>query len=290
MKKLYTYLVLLSALLLTACADNGEPSVEISEKNDMRIISLMPSNTEILRELGLEKELVAVTTTDDYPKNLSEDLTRLDTFALDEESMMVLNPTHIVSHAAGHDANQGIIDRVASSTGADVLIVDDAQNIDAIYETIHDIGKFTGEEGTAENLNASLQQETEEIKSHYSAQSAEDKALILISTTPDIYTAGNNTFINDFLKILSIDNVFADVDGYPAITSEDLIARAPGKVISTIGIDSEALTAELENISGLGGAAITQPENQCTPDPNLISRPGPRFTEGLTAVAECIYE
>src|SRR5690625_3073833 len=98
MKKLYTYLVLLSALLLTSYEDNGEPSVEISEKNDMRIISLMPSNTEILRELGLEEELVAVTTTDDYPENLSEDLTRLDTFALDEESMMVLNPTHIVSH------------------------------------------------------------------------------------------------------------------------------------------------------------------------------------------------
>lgn len=290
MKQLYTYLILLSVLLLTACASNGETSVGTSEENGMRIISLMPSNTEILMELGLEAQLVAVTTVDDYPKNLNEDLTRLDTFALDEESMMVLNPTHIVSHAAGHDANQGIIDRVASSTGADVLIVEDAQNIDAIYDTITDIGQFIGEADNAENLNASLQEETEEIQSHYSTQAVDDKALILISTTPDIYIAGNNTFINDFLNTLNIENVFSDVNGYPAITSEDLIARDPGKVISTIGIDNESLTAELENISGLGDAMITQAENQCTPDPNLISRPGPRFTEGLTAIAECVYE
>lgn len=290
MKQLHTYLILLSVLLLAACASNGGTSVETSKESDMRIISLMPSNTEILIELGLEAQLVAVTTVDDYPENLNEDLTRLDTFALDEESMMVLNPTHIVSHASGHDANQGIINRVAASTGADILIVEDAQNIDAIYDTITDVGQFIGEADKAENLNASLQEETEEIQSHYSTQAVEDKALILISTTPDIYIAGNNTFINDFLNTLNIENVFSDVKGYPAITAEDLIARDPGKVISTIGIDNESLTAELENVSGLGDAMITQKENQCTPDPNLISRPGPRFTDGLTAIAECIYE
>lgn len=203
---------------------------------------------------------------------------------------MALNPTHIVSHAAGHDMNREMIERVVANTGAEVLVVNDAQKIEEIYETIVQIGTFIGGETEAENLNASLKRDVDMIEEKYSDRSADESAVILVSTTPDIYIAGSGTFIDDFLKTLNIKNTFADVNGYPAITSEDLIAREPGKVISTIGIDPDILTAELENISGLEGSHITKAENQCTPDPDLVSRAGPRVIEGLTALAECVYE
>ena len=283
-------ILLASILLITACSIENDEQVQMSDGEEMRIISLMPSNTEIITELGETDSLVGITTVDDYPENLSEDLTRLDTFALDEEAMTALNPTHIISHASGHDANEDIITRTAESTGAEVLVVDDAQEIDEIYGTITDIGSFIEREETAEELNASLQQEVEEIHNQYGGEKAEDKVLILISTAPDIYTAGEDTFIDDFLDTLNIDNAFEDVTGYPAVTSEDVIAREPEIVLSTLGISNEELTHALDEISGLEGAAITEKENQCTPDPNLISRPGPRFTEGLTAIAECVYE
>lgn len=291
MKNIYIYLALFSVLLLAACDHSGADNQPAQQDNkDIRIISLMPSNTEIIAALGMEESLAGITTADNFPEDLNENLMRLDTFALDEESMMALNPTHIVSHEANHDAAGNIIDRVAANTGADTLIIDDAEKIDEIYGTITDIGKFIGRGEEAEELNISLQQEVENIKNNYGDRDKQDKAFILVSTTPDIYTAGNNTFIDDFLKTLNISNVFDDVEGYPAITSEDLIAREPGTVISTLGIDSEELTNELNNISGLKGAPITRKENQCTPNPDTVSRPGPRFTEGLAAIAECVYE
>ena len=290
MKIMYVYLSLLSILLLAACSSDSEEQVQTSNNEEMRIISLIPSNTEIIAGLGEVESLSGITTVDDYPEDLSEELTRLDTFALHEEAMMAADPTHIVSHESNHDANKDIIDRVASNTGADVLVVDDAQKIDEIYGTITDIGAFIGTEEEADQLNAELRKETKAIQDQYSSQSLDDKVLILISTTPDIYTAGRDTFIDDFLNTLNIGNVFEDVEGYPAVTSEDVIARGPETVISTLGIDNEELTNALNNISGLEGAPVTSEENQCTPDPNLISRPGPRFTEGLTAIAECVYE
>ncbi|MDO5359359.1 MAG: helical backbone metal receptor [Jeotgalicoccus sp.] len=288
MKNIYIYLSLFSVLLFAAC--DNETQITNTNNEDIRIISLMPSNTEIIAELGMEDSLTGITTADNFPEDLNENLTRLDTFALDEESMMVLNPTHIVSHQANHDANKNIIDRVASNTGAATLIVDDAGNIDEIYSTITDIGVFIGKEEQATVLNASLQQDVENIQREYGNRERQDKALILVSTTPDIYIAGNGTFIDDFLKTLNIGNVFEDVNGYPAITSEDLIAREPETVISTLGVSNEELTNELNNISGLEGAPITREENQCTPNPDTVSRPGPRFTEGLAAIAECVYE
>ncbi|HBV23491.1 MAG TPA: hypothetical protein DEB42_06890 [Jeotgalicoccus sp.] len=288
MKNIYIYLSLFSVLLFAAC--DNETQITNTNNEDIRIISLMPSNTEIIAELGMEDSLTGITTADNFPEDLNENLTRLDTFALDEESMMALNPTHIVSHQANHDANKNIIDRVASNTGAATLIVDDAGNIDEIYSTITDIGVFIGKEEQATVLNASLQQDVENIQREYGNRERQDKALILVSTTPDIYIAGNGTFIDDFLKTLNIGNVFEDVNGYPAITSEDLIAREPETVISTLGVSNEELTNELNNISGLEGAPITREENQCTPNPDTVSRPGPRFTEGLAAIAECVYE
>ena len=292
MKNIYIYLSLFSVLLLAACNNASDDQIQMTNTNseDIRIISLMPSNTEIIAELGMEENLKGITTADNFPEDLNKNITRLDTFALDEESMMALNPTHIVSHEANHDANKNIIDRVASNTGAETLIVDDAAKINEIYGTITDIGAFIGKEEQAEELNASLQQDVENIQYEYADRNEQDKALVLVSTTPDIYIAGNNTFIDDFLKTLNIGNVFEDVNGYPAITSEDLIAREPGTVISTLGISGEELTNALNNISGLEGAPITREENQCTPNPDTVSRPGPRFTEGLAAIAECVYE
>lgn len=290
MKPIYIYLSLLSVLLLASCSDNENKQTEISTNNDMRIISLMPSNTEIIAELGAAESLAGITVTDNYPETLDENLARFDTFALDEETMMALNPTHIISHESNHDGNQKIIDNVVSNTGAELLIVDDASQIDEIYSTITDIGEFLDKDAEAETLNRELRREVTSIQEEYSGQTPDDKALILISTTPDVYIAGSETFIDSYLEILNIDNVFQDVNGYPAVTSEDLIAREPGKVISTLGIDNKGLTQELNSISGLEGTPITRPENQCTPDPDVISRPGPRFTEGLAAIAECVYE
>lgn len=292
MKNIYIYLTIFSVLLLAACNNSSDDENQMTNTNneDIRIISLMPSNTEIIAELGMQENLVGITTADNFPEDLNKNITHLDTFALDEESMMALHPTHIVSHESNHDANKNIIDRVASNTGAETLIVDDATKIDEIYETITDIGVFINKEAQAEELNTSLQEDVESIKNEYANKDEQDKALILISTTPDIYIAGNSTFIDDFLKTLNIGNAFEDVNGYPAITSEDLIAREPGTVISTLGISNEELTHALDNISGLEGAPITREENQCTPNPDTVSRPGPRFTEGLAAIAECVYE
>lgn len=280
-------LLSLLTVILSACSDESDSQTTDS---NMNIISLMPSNTEIVAEIGSKDELVGITTVDTYPEDLSEDLTRLDSFDLDEEAMMALEPTHIISHASNHDMNQDIIDRVALNTGAEVLVVDDAQSIDAIFETINSVGDFIDKISEAESLNSELKEELSLIEEEYSGQQSDDSVLLLVSTTPDIYVAADNTFIDDFLETLEIENAFDDVEGYPAITSEEIIAREPTKVISTSGQDAETLANEISSISGLSNSEIADENNQCVPNPDTISRPGPRFIDGLEEIAQCIYE
>ena len=286
----HTKLLLLTLITIVMTACSNESTVDQSSNDDMNIISLIPSNTEIIAALSSTDDLVGITTVDTYPEDLPEDLTRLDTFDLDEEAMMALEPTHIISHASNHDANKDIIDRVADSTGAEVLIVDDAQSIDAIYDTITQVGAFIDKPSEAENLNTELQQALTDLKAAYEDQQTDDSVLLLVSVIPDIYVAGDNTFIDDFLETLEVENAFDDVEGYPSVTAEELIAREPTKVISTSGQDNDTLAEEISSISGLNTTEIADERNQCIPNPDTISRPGPRFVEGLEEVAQCIYE
>src|SRR5699024_12769358 len=164
MKTAYIYISLLTIVLLAACGAETNDQAAVTEDEEMLIISLMPSNTEIISELGAKENLTAVTVSDNYPEDLSEDLTRLDSFALNEEAMMALEPSHIVSHASGHDANKDIIDRVASSTGAEVLVVDDAQKIEEMYSTITNIGESICKADKEERMNTELQGTESNIK------------------------------------------------------------------------------------------------------------------------------
>src|SRR5699024_12501242 len=129
MKTAYIYISLLTIVLLAACGAETNDQAAVTEDEEMRIISLMPSNTEIISELGAKENLTAVPVSDNCPEDLSEDLTRLDSFALDEEAMLALEPSHIVSHASGQDANKATLDRVASSPGAEVQVVADAPQL-----------------------------------------------------------------------------------------------------------------------------------------------------------------
>src|SRR5699024_6593704 len=152
----------------------------------------------------------AVTVAEDDPEDIGEDLTRRDRFAVDEEALMALDASHIVSHASGHDANKDIIDRVASHNGAEVLVDGDAQGIEEIYSTITNIGEFIGKADEAERLNTELQETVGSIQAEYETKAAKGDALLLISTAPDIYIAGNDTCMDDFLHTLNINNTFDD--------------------------------------------------------------------------------
>src|SRR5699024_6936782 len=120
--------------------------------------------------------------------------------------------------------------------------------IEEIYSTITNIGEFIDKADEAERLNTELQETVGSIQAEYETKAAKGDALLLISTAPDIYIAGNDTFMDDFLHTLNINNTFDDLNGFPAITSEDLISLAPNTVNSSLGIFNDDLINKLNNI------------------------------------------
>lgn len=118
-KKLWILLSLVM-LILVACGQNDQHKQEDKQSNQSdsnskehsykRIVSLMPSNTEILYELGLGKDIVGVSTVDDYPKDVKKEKKQFDTMNLNKEALLKVKPDLILAHESQKGTSKKVLD------------------------------------------------------------------------------------------------------------------------------------------------------------------------------------
>lgn len=273
--------------------DSAEDAESFSVSGDVSIVSLMPSNTEILDALGFTDSITAVSTVDTYPEALVEDpeVAQIDAFQFDAEQLLELEPTHIFSHETTQEMHEPVLDVISEETGAEVIYVKDAEDIEGIYETITDIGSVLGASDTADEVNDALQSRIEAVTEETSGGDDPPTVFIQISPYPEVFTAGSHTFMNDVIESVGAENAFSDIEGFSEISAEELMERNPDYVASVIdGYDAGMLSENVSDFTESSHLSITDPDRQCALDADLLSRPGPRIDEGMESLAQCLYE
>src|SRR5699024_4484683 len=253
-----------------------------------RIISLMPSNTEILYELGLEKRIIGVSTVDDYPKEV-KNKKQFDAMKLNKEKLLKAKPDLILAHESQKATSADILDTLKDN-GVKVVYVKDAQSINKMYDTFKQIGKVTDKEKEAEKLIKETKQNIKEVKASVPEDTKSERVFMEVSSEPEIYTAGKNTFFDDMLTQLNAKNSFADLDGWSKVSKEDIIKENPDVMISTMGLSKEAYQKVLQQRGGFNEINAVQENRVESVDGNKISRPGPRIDDGLKALKKAIYK
>lgn len=155
------------------------------EKAPERIITLAPSNTEILFGLGLNDEIIAVNDNDTYPEQaLSKESVGGMEFNL--EQIISLQPDLVVAHESGlYSFNEQAIAQL-ESVGIPVFVVKDAKTFEETYETIEQIGKLTNKEKEAEEMIVSIKEGIEEIEVKV-ADLEEKSVFVVVGTNPQLY-------------------------------------------------------------------------------------------------------
>lgn len=273
---------------LSSDAGSEQNSSE-SFSDERRIVSLIPSNTEILHAMDMNDEIVGITTVDTYPEALAEnpDVEKIDAFEFDIEQLLALEPTHILSHESSRAMHESVLEQFETETGAEVFYVRETETVDGIPETIMDIGKFIGETDKADEAAETLEKDIESIVEDVDRKETYD-AFIQISRSPEIYTAGDNTFLHDILEKMDLENTFGDLEGFTSVSMENVIERNPDYIISVSGVDTDGLNEEVAQFPGIENMTIESEDRQCAVDPDLVTRPGPRITEGMMAISECL--
>ncbi|WP_306979845.1 ABC transporter substrate-binding protein [Alkalicoccobacillus murimartini] len=247
-----------------------------------KIVSLIPSNTEIVYALGAGEVLVGRSDFDDYPEEVL-DVQSIGGMEFDTEQIIELEPDLILAHESGVAQAENGFEQLESA-GYPVFVVDDAQTIDEVYETIEQIGQLLNRQIESDEL-------IEEMKDRFSDLSTQtEKDLdtqrsvwVEISPQP-IYVAGKETFMDELLQIGHAKNAAEEITGWAEVSEETGITSNPDVIISTyFGAE------DIKERPGWTLVSAHEEDRIYDIDPNIVSRPGPRLVEGAEKLAEYIY-
>ncbi|MEP7165989.1 MAG: helical backbone metal receptor [Ferruginibacter sp.] len=184
-----------------------------------RIISLVPSQTELLHYLGLEDETIAITKFCVHPEAWFRNKTRIGgTKAIDIEKIRTLNPDLIIANK-----EENVKEQVEMLAEDFPVCVTDVNNLTDAYRVINDIGILTNRQKAASELVDIINMRFDPL-----IQTANTKNRIPVAYLiwKDPYmTIGGDTFISSMLETVGLRNIFADQTRYPEITVAQLKTR-----------------------------------------------------------------
>lgn len=177
-----------------------------------RIISLVPSQTELLYDLGLEAEVVGVTKFCIHPEQWRKEKTIVGgTKQVHFDIIEGLQPDLIIGNKEENE--EGFIQELASKYP---IWMSDINTLEDALDMIESIGELTRREREAEGIVVDILGEFSELEE----PSETETATYLIWKDPYM-AAGQETFINDMLKRSGFENLI-ETDRYPEITLAEL--------------------------------------------------------------------
>ncbi|WP_239732754.1 MULTISPECIES: ABC transporter substrate-binding protein [unclassified Mammaliicoccus] len=288
------YLILAALIVLSGCqSGNSDSNKETKQestdkKEDKRIVSLIPSNTEILYELGLGDKVVGVSTVDDYPKDV-KNKKKFDAFKLDTEALLKAKPDLILAHESNQSTQEKDLKKL-SDAGVKVVYIDDANSINEMYETFKQVGKVTGKEREANQLVRKVKSEINNVIIEVPKEQQGKKVFMEISSQPDIYTSGSNTFYDDMLNSIKAENIYHDQEGWIKTDKESILKRNPDVMITTSGQNEDEYQKLNNNRDGFEQVKAVKEKHVHALNADMISRPGPRLAKGLKELSDKVYD
>jgi iron complex transport system substrate-binding protein len=251
-----------------------------------RIISLAPSNTEILYAIGAGSQVVGRDAFSDYPAEAAAVTDIGATYeALNTELIVSLKPDLILL-AEVNAAEQA---KTLEDLGLTVYYLKNPTTLEEMYTNLEIVAQLTGHEDEATALIESFKARVAAVDEKIMPLSSRFSVFYEIDATDPAkpYTAGAGTFITLLIDRAGGFNIASDVEGYPQLSLEQVVAADPAFIIlgdSAYGITPEVVAARpgWENLSAVKNAQVFPF------DDNLVSRPGPRLVDGLEALAKLL--
>lgn len=252
-----------------------------------RIVSLAPSNTELLFALGLDEKITGVTDYCDYPEKAAgkEKIGGFSTVSL--EKVTALEPDLII---AADGNSEDTITRLRE-LGFPVYFVN-AESMDDILKTLENIGYLTGTEKMAETITADLSARAEAVEAEGLTLATHPTVAHVIWNDP-IYVSGTNTFQDEVIRLSGGVNVFADKDSHVVAGIEEFVNLDPDIIMFNSGkgmggSNESELEAYFRSEPRLSKLSAIRDDSVIIVDSSIADRASPRLWDLLEEVAPII--
>jgi ABC-type Fe3+-hydroxamate transport system substrate-binding protein len=188
-----------------------------------RIISLVPSQSELLWHLGLQNELAGITKFCIHPDEMFRSVTRVGgTKELKFDVIQKLQPDLIIANKEENEQEQ-ILELCANYP----VWISDIYTLDDACQMMLSIGEITNRTKPASDLVRNIKQEHARFADQMLKPKSQNTVAYLIWKNPYM-VAGKNTFIDYMLKECGLKNIFTDEKSrYPEVTTQMLLDKKP---------------------------------------------------------------
>ena len=260
--------------------------VVVFNKTPKRIVSLAPSNTEILFALGLGNNVVGVTDYCDYPPEAKKKPKIGGYSTVNIEKVLALNPDLVVA-AYGNGA-----ETIEILRGYGIRVVAlNPKNLSDVMRDIMLLGKITGREENATRLVEMMKKKIDEVKRRAANISSKPEVAHVLWNDP-VWVSGRDTFVDELIKIAGGKNAFEDMEGWKIVSIEDFLARNPDIIIVNSGTGMSKGNNILYHwaLKELKDVKAVREGRVYVIDSDIISRPSYRLVYALEEISKIIQD
>jgi ABC-type Fe3+-hydroxamate transport system substrate-binding protein len=195
------------------------------DRPPQRIVSLVPSQTELLYDLGLRDEVVAITKFCVHPTNWFRSKQRIGgTKHLRLDIIHDLQPDLIIANKEENVKAQ--VEELASRYP---VWTSDIRNPQQAFEMIAEIAQMTGRRIAGKELVFDIKKSVERLED-FIAPFPPQRAIYLIWQEPYM-TVGNDTFIHAMMELAGFENLYAHQTRYPEVSLDEMIRQQPAYLL-----------------------------------------------------------
>jgi len=246
-----------------------------------KIISLAPSNTELVFAIGAGDKVVAVDNYSDYPAE-AKSREKVGGFADTNIEKVVASGADLVLATNIHE--KGIVPEL-ERRGIAVVVVQ-PKSIEGVLESARLIGKLSGKEREAEELAGNLRRRLSDIGEKVKGAKARPRTYVELDSK--LFTVGPGSFMDDMITRAGGQNIAADAKTqWPQLSEEALLLKDP-EVIFLTNMGAGETPAKVKARPAWQAISAVKNGRIVELNPDLVNRPGPRVLQGLEEMARAL--
>lgn len=247
MKNLYILFFALTALL-SSCGNNTNNSKANNNSNELRIISLVPSITLEIEQLGLKNNIVGATSYCEITKENPE-LIIGSAIEINEEKILLLKPDIVFSSTLTKPKSEKIL----RDNGIKVITMPRLYSFEDLCSHYIELGKSLDKEEDATNFVIQSKNKLDSIMASIINTGEKPRIFFQIGAKP-IATVIDSTFMNDFIIFAKAENIFSDLDNI-IVSRESVVLRNPSHIIissmGTVGTNEKQVWNNYSDIDAV---------------------------------------
>jgi iron complex transport system substrate-binding protein len=220
--------------------------------------------------------VAGVSSSDDFPPRV-RDKPRVGGVQIDYERVAALRPDAVIGVRGLQDDVLARLRRAGH-----VVIAVDGSSVEGARRSVLLLGALTGRSRAAEAVASAMSGRLAAVRRRVEG-AVRPRVFVEVWDQPYL-TVGRESLVDDLMTIAGGHNVFADVRGWPQVSEEEIVRRAP-EVILVLHADAGRVRAR----AGWRDVPAVRRARVFRVDESLVTRPGPRLGDGAAEIARRLH-